>query len=154
MAGKELTIPCPACDAANTLSPGQDASTAQCSACASPLFTGVPLHLTAERFNIHALASLPMVIDFWAAWCGPCQTMAPVFERLAGEFEPLLRFAKVNTDEEPALAQYFRIQSIPTLSVIRDQREVARKAGLMTTSELRRWLYTALSTPDDGPSQA
>ena len=84
----------------------------------SPLFTGLPIHLTAERFNAHALAdSLPLVIDFWASWCGPCQTMAPMFEALAAEFEPMVRFAKVNTDAEKELAQYFCIQSIPTLSL-------------------------------------
>ena len=105
------------------------------------------------RFNAHVLDNaLPLVIDFWADWCGPCQTMAPIFERLAGEFEPHLRFAKVDTDAEGELAQYFRIQSIPTLSVIRERREVARIAGLVPTADLRRWLYSALSRSEDAPA--
>jgi thioredoxin 2 len=90
------------------------------------------------------------VIDFWADWCGPCKTMAPVFESLAAEFEPMVRFAKVDTDAEKDLAQYFRIQSIPTLSLIRSQREVARSSGAMFAGDLRRWLYEALSKPDSG----
>jgi thioredoxin 2 len=150
MKDNDLIIPCPACDTANSLAEGQEAKSAQCSACASPLFTGQPIHLTAARFNAHALArGLPLVIDFWASWCGPCQTMAPIFEALAAEFEPMLRFAKVNTDAEGELAQYFRIQTIPTLSFIRNQREVARVAGVLYAGDLRRWLYGALSEPEE-----
>jgi thioredoxin 2 len=153
MSDKDLIIPCPACDASNTLADGQDAKSAQCSACASLLFTGHPIHLTAARFNAHVLDNaLPLVIDFWADWCGPCQTMAPIFERLAAEFEPHARFAKVDTDAESELAQYFRIQSIPTLSVIRNRSEAARTAGLLSTADLRRWLYSALSESEDAPA--
>ena len=77
--------------------------------------------------------------------------MGPIFEALAAEFEPMLRFAKVNTDAEGELAQYFRIQTIPTLSFIRNQREVARIAGVLYAGDLRRWLYGALSEPEDEP---
>lgn len=153
MSDNGLIIPCPSCDAANTLARQQDAKTATCSACNSPLFTGKPIHLTAARFNAHVLENaLPLVIDFWAEWCGPCQTMAPIFERLAGEFEPHIRFAKVDTDAETELGQYFRIQSIPTLSVIHNRKEVARKVGLVPTQDLRRWLYSALSGSEDVPA--
>jgi thioredoxin 2 len=144
-----LTIPCPACDAIAAVAEGQDAKTAVCSTCSSPLFTGHPMQLTAERFNAHVVAEgLPMVIDFWASWCGPCKTMAPVFEVLAAEFEPMVRFAKVNTDAEKALAQHFGIQTIPTLSFVRNRREVARVSGALFAPELRRWLYGAMSEPD------
>ncbi|MDI4663003.1 thioredoxin fold domain-containing protein [Xanthobacter autotrophicus] len=141
-----LTIACPACDAPTTLAPDQEAQTARCGACGGALFTGRPMTLTAARFDAHtAPGGLPLVIDFWAAWCGPCKSMAPVFEALAAEFEPHVRFAKVDTDAERALADYFRISSIPTLSFIHDHREVARVAGAMFAGDMRRWLYDALS---------
>jgi thioredoxin 2 len=149
---ESFIVPCPACDAANTLASTVDAKSAHCSACGGALFSGQPMHLTATRFNAHALDNaLPMVIDFWAEWCGPCQTMGPIFERLAGEFEPHLRFAKVDTDAEEELARYFRVQSIPTLSVVRNRREVARIAGLLSTADLRRWIYSALSGSENAP---
>ena len=153
MCKADLIIPCPACDAPNTLGEGQDAKTATCASCSVPLFTGKPMHLTVARFNAHVLDNaIPIVIDFWAEWCGPCQTMGPIFERLTAEFEPHMRFAKVDTDAEGALATHFRIQSIPTLSVIANRREVARKAGLVPTADLRRWLFSALSGSEDTPA--
>lgn len=140
------TIACPTCDALTTLAADEDAKAARCSACGGPLFTGRPMALTAARFDAHTGESdVPLVIDFWADWCGPCKTMAPVFEALAAEFEPHVRFAKVDTDAERELASYFRISSIPTLSFIHDRREVARVAGAMFAGDLRRWLYDALS---------
>lgn len=153
MSDNNVIIPCPACDAPNTLPSGQDAKSAQCTGCGAPLFTAHPMHLTAPRFNAHVLDNaLPLVIDFWADWCGPCKSMAPTFEQLAAEFEPHLRFAKVDTDAETELAQYFNIQTIPTLSVIRNRREVARVSGLMSVSDLRRWLYSALSGSEEAPA--
>ena len=148
----DIIIPCPSCDTPNTLAEGQDAKSAQCTGCNAPLFAAHPMLLTAPRFNAHVMDNaLPLVIDFWAEWCGPCKSMAPIFERLAGEFEPHLRFAKVDTDAESELAQYFRIQTIPTLSIIRDRREVARISGLLSIADLRRWLYSALSGSEDAP---
>jgi thioredoxin 2 len=153
MKSTDAIIPCPMCDAPNALASGQDAKSAQCTSCKAPLFTAHPMHLTAPRFNAQVVENaLPLVIDFWADWCGPCKSMAPIFETLAGEFEPHLRFAKVDTDAETELAQYFRIQTIPTLSVIRDRREVARISGLMSIADLRRWLYSALSGSEDAPA--
>jgi thioredoxin 2 len=144
-----MIFPCPACDTANTLSAGQDAKNATCASCSAPLFGGPPLNLTVDKFNAHVIAeSPPLLIDFWADWCGPCKTMAPIFEALAVEFEPIVRFAKVNTDQEKELARYFGIQTIPTLSFIHHHREVARSVGVLYTADLRRWIYTALSEPD------
>ncbi|MFG1371591.1 thioredoxin [Xanthobacter oligotrophicus] len=149
------TIACPTCDALTPLSSGEDAKAACCAACGGQLFTGRPMALTAARFDAHTGQSdVPLVIDFWADWCGPCKTMAPVFEALAAEFEPHIRFAKVDTDAERELATYFRISSIPTLSFIHDHREVARVAGAMFAGDLRRWLYDALSQTEDKETAA
>jgi thioredoxin 2 len=144
-----MIFPCPACDTANTLTAGQDPKSATCTSCSAPLFAGHPIHLTVEKFNAHvAPESPPLLIDFWADWCGPCKTMSPIFEALAGEFEPMVRFAKVNTDEQRQIAEYFSIQTIPTISLIHRQREVARSIGVLYTADLRRWIYGALSEPE------
>jgi thioredoxin 2 len=144
-----MIFPCPACDAANTITAGLGAKNATCTSCSAPLFSGQPIHLTVDKFNAHVFAeSPPLLIDFWAGWCGPCKTMAPIFEALAAEFEPMVRFAKVDTDQEKQLAEYFGIQTIPTLSFINRQREIARSVGVLHTADLRRWIYTALSEPE------
>jgi thioredoxin 2 len=118
-----MIFPCPACDRANSLSVREDAKSATCTTCKAPLFGGHPIHLTVEKFNAHIIEdSPPLLIDFWADWCGPCKTMAPIFESLVAEFEPHVRFAKVNTDEQRQIAEYFNIQTIPTLSFIHRQR--------------------------------
>lgn len=146
-------IACPACNAVTRADAGAEVKTLACTACGAPLFAGHPMKLTAEGFTAHTSESdLPLVIDFWADWCGPCKTMAPVFESLAAEFEPHVRFAKVDTDRERELAEYFRISTIPTLSFIAGRREVARVSGAMFAGDLRRWLYDALSRAEEGAS--
>lgn len=143
---RPLTVSCPTCDAPNPIAADAALKSAHCSTCGQALFTGHPITLTAARFNAHTLQDgLPLLIDFWADWCGPCKSMAPVFERLAAEFEPHVRFAKLDTDAEGDLANYFRIQTIPTLSFIHNRREVARISGAMFAGDLRRWIYSALS---------
>jgi thioredoxin 2 len=140
MAESKIIIPCPHCDTQNRL-PAERRGQGKCGTCHHPLFAGKPLALTMSRFDRHSgAADLPLLVDFWAQWCGPCRAMAPAFEAAAKEFEPHLRLAKVDTDAEPELAARYRIQSIPTLILFRDGRETARQSGAMQNSALRQWI--------------
>ena len=99
----------------------------KCGQCHMPLFTGHPIALTVADFDVHATRNdIPLVVDFWAPWCGPCRMMAPAYEQAAKILEPGVRLAKVNTEEEQALGARFSIQSIPTLIVLRGGHEVDR----------------------------
>jgi len=137
-------IPCPHCDTLNRVPAERDADQGVCERCHQPLFEGHPVALTAARFDRHASAQLTLIVDFWAEWCGPCKTMAPVFEKAAKEFEPRARFAKVDSDAEGPLAARFSIRSIPTLVMLHRGREVARLSGALPPAELHRWIETHL----------
>lgn len=141
---ESIIIPCPHCDTQNRL-PAERRGQGKCGTCHHALFAGKPLTLTASRFERHAAATdLPLLVDFWAEWCGPCRAMAPTFESMAKEFEPQIRLAKVDTDRERELAARYRIQAIPTLILFRDGREVARQSGAMQNSALRQWILRHL----------
>jgi thioredoxin 2 len=116
-----------------------------CGRCKQPLFDGKPMALTAGNFDaVAGRGDLPVVIDFWAPWCGPCLSFAPVFAEAAASLEPQLRLAKVDTEAQPALAQRFNIRSIPTLLVLRNGQEIARQAGALNGMQLRQFLANAL----------
>jgi len=105
------------------------------------LFTGKPIALSAAAFQRHLHQSeIPLVVDFWAAWCGPCKMMAPEFEKAAVSMEPEVRFAKIDTEAEQALAANFQIRGIPTTIVFRDGKEVARQAGAMSTAQIEQFV--------------
>lgn len=135
-----IIVVCPHCHAANRLPADRLADGGTCGKCKAPLFSGQPLELAAANFDRHVGHSgIPVLVDFWAPWCGPCRAMAPAFAQAARQLEPEFRLAKVNTEEEQQLAARFGIRSIPTLALFRDGREVARQAGAMDLSGLMRW---------------
>lgn len=140
-----LHVVCPRCGGVNRLPRDKLGAGGRCGKCHQPLFHGRPFELTQANFGTHVGRSdLPILVDFWAPWCGPCKMMAPVFEQAAAELEPNVRVAKVNTEQEQALAARFGIRSIPTLALFQGDREVARTAGAMDLASLLRWVRQAL----------
>ena len=138
-------VVCPNCQAPNRIPSARLGDGAKCGKCKEPLFWGKPVALSDQTFDTHLQrGELPLVVDFWAPWCGPCRMMAPFFEQAAAELEPRVRFAKVNTDENPMLAQRYAISSIPTTAVFQNGREVARQPGAMNLPQLKHWLSSQL----------
>jgi len=134
-------VTCPKCTATNRLPSDRLVDKPKCGKCKKSLFTGKPMELTAA--NVVPVLNhneLPVLVDCWAPWCGPCKSFAPVFEQVAKEFEPRLRLAKLNTEAQQKVAARWNIKSIPTLILFRRGKEVARLSGAVPLAQLKQWL--------------
>ncbi len=136
---------CPHCTAINRIPKARLTDGPQCGKCHQALFRAQPVELNGASFARHISRNdVPVLVDFWAPWCGPCKMMAPAFAEAAQLLEPYVRLAKVNTEAEQALGVQYGVRSIPTLALFRNGQEIARQPGAMGAADIVRWTQAQL----------
>lgn len=139
-------IVCGHCGKINRLPAERAATNARCGSCHQPIFSGHPIEVDEEAFGRHvAHSDIPVLVDVWAPWCGPCRSMAPMFEQAANELEPRVRLLKLNADIAPTVSSRFGISGIPTLLLMSNGREIARSSGAMDTKRIVAWTMAGLA---------
>jgi thioredoxin 2 len=142
---EHLHLVCPHCQAVNRLPATRLSQSPKCGQCHQALFSGHPLVLNAKSFETHlARSDIPLLVDFWADWCGPCKMMAPAFAQAAQLLEPRVRLGKVDTEAEKQLSAGYNIRSIPTLILFKSGRELARQSGALSAPDIVRWVQSQL----------
>lgn len=136
-----MIIMCPKCGGLNRVPDEKFSTKPTCAKCKSALFTGSPIEMTGEQF-LRALQKTdqPLVVDFWAPWCGPCKSFAPTYSKAAAQMEPSARFIKINTEVEQQIGAQFNIRSIPTLAIFKNGQEVTRVSGAMDLGGFTQWV--------------
>ncbi|MDP1730221.1 MAG: thioredoxin TrxC [Devosia sp.] len=141
MSETNIHIVCPNCAGTNRIAAGKPVAEAKCGRCGEALFSGHPALASAAQFDKQVGRSdVPVVVDFWADWCGPCHAMAPIYEQVAQELEPRFRFLKLDTEAEPGIAARYNIRGIPTLMVFKGGKVLAQRAGVQDRQSLKAWL--------------